>query len=89
MNLEFCSPSGEQAEKHRAWRQGDDSVGEKLADAAVYLLGLAETPNVDLGAEVEHKMTKNEKRVYAEVNDVMRRIREADEKRQMSPGAYE
>lgn len=63
-------------------------MGKRLADAAIYLLGLAEILNVDLGAKVERKMTKNEKRVYAEVNDVMRRIREADGKQQMSPGAY-
>ena len=52
------------AEAAKAWREKDPELGEELADIGIYLLGLAEFAGVDLGAEIEKKMLKNEKREY-------------------------
>jgi NTP pyrophosphatase (non-canonical NTP hydrolase) len=49
-------------------------IGEELADVAIYLLGLAEILDVDLGNEILLKMEKNEKRVYVQENGVNRRV---------------
>ena len=46
--LEFCLLQGEIAEAFDAWRKGHESVGEELADIAIYLLGLAEMTGFDL-----------------------------------------
>jgi NTP pyrophosphatase (non-canonical NTP hydrolase) len=62
--LEFCLLQGEMAEAFDAWRKGREDLGEELADAAIYLLGLAEMTGVDLQDEIEAKMAKNAARVY-------------------------
>jgi hypothetical protein len=62
--LEFCLLQGEVAEAFDAWRKGRGSVGEELADVAIYLLGLAEMTGVDLQQEVEVKIARNATRVY-------------------------
>lgn len=64
MNLEFILLYSEVAEAAKAWREKDPELGEELADIGIYLLGLAEFAGVDLGAEIEKKMLKNEKREY-------------------------
>jgi hypothetical protein len=40
------------------------TLGEELADVALYLLSIAEMNGIDLQAEVEQKIRKNEARVY-------------------------
>jgi MazG-like family len=62
--LEFCLLQGEIAEAFDAWRKGRETVGEELADVAIYLLGLAEMTGIDLQNEVEAKLAKNAARVY-------------------------
>jgi len=62
--LEFCLLQGEVAEAFDAWRKGRGSLGEELADVAIYLLGLAEMTGVDLQHEVEAKIAENASRVY-------------------------
>jgi MazG-like family len=62
--LEFCLLQGEVAEAFDAWRRGRDSVGEELADVAIYLLGLAEMTGFDLQDEIETKIAKNSARSY-------------------------
>ena len=62
--LEFCLLQGEMAEAFYAWRKGDRSLGEELADVAIYLLSLAEMNGVDLQQEIESKITRNASRVY-------------------------
>lgn len=62
--LEFCLLSGEVAEAFDAWRKGLPSLGDELADAAIYLLGLAEMVHVDLQEAVEAKLAVNEAREY-------------------------
>ena len=64
MNLEFILLYSEVAEAAKAWREEGPELGEELADIGIYLLGLAEFAGVDLGAEIEKKMLKNEKREY-------------------------
>jgi NTP pyrophosphatase (non-canonical NTP hydrolase) len=62
--MEFCLMNGEMNEAWEAWLKKDDNVGEELADVAIYLLGLAEILEVDLGKEILDKMQKNKKRQY-------------------------
>lgn len=64
MNLEFILMYSEVAEAAKAWREKDPELGEELADIGIYLLGIAELNGIDLGAEIEKKMLKNEKREY-------------------------
>ena len=52
------------AEAFDAWRKGRQSLGEELADVAIYLLGVAEMTGVDLQPEVEAKIVKNASRAY-------------------------
>lgn len=67
--LEFCLLQGEVAEAFDAWRKGRGSVGEELADVAIYLLSLAEMTGVDLQDEVEAKVAKNASRSYQRLPD--------------------
>jgi NTP pyrophosphatase (non-canonical NTP hydrolase) len=62
--LELCLLQGEVAEVFDAWRKGNESLGEELADVAIYLLGLAEMTGVDLQDEIEAKLAKNALREY-------------------------
>ncbi|HSX02291.1 MAG TPA: hypothetical protein VLI05_03160 [Candidatus Saccharimonadia bacterium] len=63
---EFNLTYGELAEAYDAYRKGKDSVGEELADVAIYLLALAKMLHVDLEAEVLAKLGINERRGYTE-----------------------
>ena len=51
-----------------------DDLGEELADVAIYLLGLSEMLDFDLEDEIMKKVSKNERRVYKEVNGVKVRV---------------
>jgi hypothetical protein len=62
--LEFCLLQGEVAEAFDAWRKERGTVGEELADAAIFLLSLAEMTGVDLQEAVEAKIAKNASRAY-------------------------
>lgn len=73
---EFCLLYGEVAEAFDAYRKKKDDLGEELADVAIYLLGLSEILGIDLQTEIENKVAKNEKRVYAKINGVTTRIKD-------------
>jgi NTP pyrophosphatase (non-canonical NTP hydrolase) len=62
--MEFCLLQGEVAEAFDAWRKERGTVGGELADAAIYLLGLAGILGVDLAAEVLEKLAVNDARAY-------------------------
>jgi NTP pyrophosphatase (non-canonical NTP hydrolase) len=70
VNLEFCLLYGEVGEAYEAYQKKKDDLGEELADVAIYLLGIAEVLGKDLETEILHKMDKNAKRVYKEVDGV-------------------
>jgi NTP pyrophosphatase (non-canonical NTP hydrolase) len=57
--LEFCLLQSEVAEAFDSWRKGRVDVGEELADAAIFLFGLAQMTGVDLDEEIEAKIAKN------------------------------
>ena len=46
------------------------AYGELGADVAIYLLGMSEILGIDLESEILHKIEKNKKRIYKEVNGV-------------------
>lgn len=76
VELEFCYIHGELAEAFEAYRKKLPSVGEELADVAIYLYGIAEILGVDLEEEIIKKVSKNEKRVYKNIDGVTVRISE-------------
>jgi NTP pyrophosphatase (non-canonical NTP hydrolase) len=69
--LEICLLQGEVAELFDAWRKKQPTVGEELADVAIYLLGLAQMLDVDLESEIIRKMAINQHRTYVKRNGVL------------------
>jgi NTP pyrophosphatase (non-canonical NTP hydrolase) len=76
--LEFCYLSSEIAEAFEAYRKDLPTVGEELADIAIYLLGLAEILHVDLETAIHDKMAKNATRTYRKVNGRDVRVEEGN-----------
>ena len=74
VNKEFCLLHGEVAEAYDAWKKKKDDLNEELADIAIYLMGLSEMLGFDLADEIEKKVSKNEKRVYKNIDGVNVRI---------------
>ena len=60
---EFCLLYSEVAEAVDAWKHGL-GLSLKLADVAIYLLGIAEITGIDLGKAIDKKMAENEPRHY-------------------------
>lgn len=73
--MEFCLTHGELTEAFDAWRKKYGNVGEELADAAIYLLGISEILSIDLEQEILRKMAINRERVYVEKNGVKIKVR--------------
>ncbi len=71
---ELCLMQGEIAEFYEAYRKRLPTLGEELADVAIYLLGIAEILHVDLEAEIRRKMSVNQHRQYADVDGINTRI---------------
>ena len=57
----------------KLWERKKD-LNEELADIAIYLMGLFEMLGFYLADEIEKKVSKNDKRVYKNINDVNTRI---------------
>ena len=74
VNVEFCLLYGEVAEAYEAWKRKQDTVGEELADIAIYLLGLSEILGVDLASEIEKKIKINREREYQVIDGVLHRV---------------
>lgn len=74
VNKEFCLLYGEVSEAYDAWKKKKDDLNEELADIAIYLMGLSEMLGFDLTDEIEKKVSKNEKRVYKNIDGVNVRI---------------
>ncbi len=72
---EFCLIHEELSEACRAHYRKEYTVGEELADVAIYLLGLSEILNINLEKEIKRKIKKNKKRVYKRINGVLTKIK--------------
>lgn len=68
IEMEFCLAYGELGEAYIAYLKKQEDVGEELADAAIYILGISELLKIDLGKEIEKKIEKNKQRVYKKNN---------------------
>ena len=68
VDREFNYTYAELAEAYEAFRKKTGSVGEELADTAIFLFGLSEMLGVDLEKEIIDKMDKNESRGYVKFN---------------------
>ena len=56
---------GKVNELFQAWLKDDsENMGEELADVAIFLLGIAEMLDKDLGVEIIEKMKVNKNRIY-------------------------
>ena len=73
VNKEFCLLYGEVSEAYEAWRKQERSIGEELADVAIYLLGLSEILGIDLEKEIENKIKINKNRKYTNIDGVLKR----------------
>jgi NTP pyrophosphatase (non-canonical NTP hydrolase) len=76
VETELCLMHGEIAEFYEAYRKHLPSIGEELADIAIYLLGIAEILNIDLEKEIEQKININRHRQYIQIDGVNTRISE-------------
>lgn len=74
VNKEFCLLYGEVGEAYDAWKKKKDDLGEELADIAIYLMGLSEMIGFDLEEQILNKISKNEKRVYKNIDGVNIRV---------------
>ena len=61
---EFCRAHEELSEAFKKYNQGEEGVGEELADVAIFLLGISEIMGFDLQDEVLRKIEINKKRKY-------------------------
>ena len=64
----------EVAEAFEAYRKKKDDLNEELADIAIYLMGLSEMLGFDLEDEIMKKVSKNEKRVYKNIDGTNIRV---------------
>ena len=71
---EFCFLYSEVAEAFEAYRKKKDDLNEELADIAIYLMRLSEMLGFDLEDEIMKKVSKNEKRVYKNVDGTNIRV---------------
>ena len=76
LNMEFCLAYGELGEAYMAWLKKKEDLGEELADVVIFLMGISEILELDLGKEIEQKIKKNAKRIYKKINGVL--IKEED-----------
>lgn len=76
ISMEFCYLHGELSEAYDAWLKKRGTVGEELADVAIYLLGLSEILGIDLQSEIEKKIEKNRRRTYKIIDGVAYRTSE-------------
>ena len=65
IEFELLRLHGEANELFEAWRKNNKkNINEELADVGIFLLGIAEMLDSDLGEDIVNKMKINEKRVY-------------------------
>ena len=65
IEFELLRLHGEANELFEAWRKNNkENINEELADVGIFLLGIAEILDSDLGEDIVNKMKINEKRIY-------------------------
>ena len=65
IEFELLRLHGEANELFEAWRKNNKkNINEELADVGIFLLGIAEMLDSDLGEDIVNKMKINEKRIY-------------------------
>ncbi len=79
VNREFNFAYGELAEAFEAYHKKLPSLGEELADVAIYLMGLSQMVGVDLEREILRKISKNKDREYRNVDGANIRVKEGKE----------
>ncbi|MEY8042320.1 hypothetical protein AB8O55_23150 [Saccharopolyspora cebuensis] len=57
--LEFCMLQEKAAASFTAWRRGNESLGEELADVVLYTASIAQMTGLDLQQEIKGKVDKN------------------------------
>lgn len=75
---EFCFLTSEVGEAYDAYFKKKSDLGEELADIGIFLFGIAEILNFDLGKEIINKIEKNKKRKYTFINGVYEKINEKE-----------
>ena len=68
INLKFNLTHGELSEAFNAYHKKLPDLGEKLADVAIYLLGISAILKIDLEDEILKKVEKNKNRKYQKIN---------------------
>jgi NTP pyrophosphatase (non-canonical NTP hydrolase) len=74
VRMEFLFLYEEVAEAYEAYWKKKDDLGGELADVAIYLMAISEMLGFDLGEEIDKKMDINEKRVYKEIDGVLKKV---------------
>lgn len=69
VEFEFCLAYGELSEAFDAYKKKMPTVGEELADVAIFLYGIAEILDFDLNKEILRKVEKNKTRVYKTIDN--------------------
>lgn len=65
VEFELLRLYGETNELFEAWRKKDkNNINDELADVAIFLLGISEILDSDLGEDIVKKMEINKKRIY-------------------------
>ena len=65
IEFELLRLHGEANELFEAWRKNNkENINEELSDVGIFLLGIAEMLDSDLGEDIVNKMKINEKRIY-------------------------
>lgn len=76
VEFEFCRAYGELSEAFDAYNKKMPTVGEELADVAIFLYSIAEILDFDLNEEIIKKVEKNKDRVYKKIDGIKTRISE-------------
>ena len=80
LSMEFCRAYEELAEAYKKIYEKSDGVGEELADVVIFVLGIAEILDINLGEELRAKVDKNKSRQYQpDENGALRRIRTTED----------
>ena len=64
VDQEFALTFTEVGEAYDAWRRSPETLAGELADALIFLTGIASMTGVDLDQAVQEKLAKNAARTY-------------------------